>query len=104
VNIPDDAYVTMRWVRENFVPKEDGAHRLVTTGQAAAELGFSPDTWREWASAGRIAGAFRDESETWRLPLAGCRWTQPRRSFWHRLARELAPLPFLPHPSTEERA
>lgn len=72
-DLPDDALVPMRWVRQNFVPKDAAPDRLLTTGQAAAEFGFSPDTWRGWADSGRIKGAFRDEGETWRLPVVACR-------------------------------
>lgn len=73
IELPDDAMVPMRWVRQHYVLKGEASDRLLTTGQAAAEIGFSPDTWRAWADDGRIPGAFRDESETWRLPLVGCR-------------------------------
>lgn len=48
--------------------------RVITTGQAAELLGYSADTWRGWAEAGEVDGAYRDDGTDghWRLPLAAC--------------------------------
>lgn len=74
--LPDDASVTLT-VRVSELRDALNARnprRLLTTGQAAAELGYSADTWRGWADDGRIEGAFRDDGDegTWRLPLGAC--------------------------------
>lgn len=47
--------------------------RVLTTGQAAETFGYSADTWREWAAAGDVRGAYRDDGEgMWRLPAKAC--------------------------------
>lgn len=50
------------------------AFRVLTTGQAAELLGYSGDTWRDWASSGQVRGCYRDDGEggTWRLPMVEC--------------------------------
>lgn len=78
--LPDDARcaitvgsgdLTIGELREALALPPD---RLVTTGGASSELGYSADTWREWADEGKIPGAFRDAPDGyWRLPLAACR-------------------------------
>lgn len=50
---------------------EPNALRVYSTVEAAREYGYRPRTWKEWAEAGRIAGAYRDEGGRWRLPVAG---------------------------------
>ena len=74
--LPDDAAVTVtvRVSELRAALNTRNPRRLLTTGQAAAELGYSPDTWRTWAETDRIEGAFRDEGSegTWRLPLGAC--------------------------------
>lgn len=75
-SLPDDASVTLtvRVSELRYALNTRNPRRLLTTGQAAAELGYSADTWRAWAEAGQVQGAFRDDGEdgTWRLPLGAC--------------------------------
>ena len=75
-HLPDDAAVTVT-LRVSELREALSARsplRLLTTGQAASELGYSGDTWRSWAEAGKIEGAYRDEGDDgmWRLPLGAC--------------------------------
>lgn len=74
--LPDEALVPIRWVKQVLAeaPTEPSQHRVLTTGEAADQLGYSSPTWREWCEAGEIDGAYRDEGEAgmWRLPLPAC--------------------------------
>lgn len=77
--LPDDARVSVTVgsgdLRVADLRRAFGAvdpHRVLTTGEASQLLGYSADTWREWAP--RIPGAYRDPGERayWRLPYAAC--------------------------------
>jgi hypothetical protein len=50
-----------------------GGPEIMSTRQAAEFIGWSARRWREWAEAGLVAGAKRDEKGDWRLPRSGCR-------------------------------
>ena len=62
--------MTVRDLRRAFSAPDP--NRVLTTGEASALLGYSADTWREWAPD--VPGAYRDEGERayWRLPYVGC--------------------------------
>lgn len=62
--------MTVRELRRAFSATDP--HRVLTTGEASELLGYSPDTWREWAP--EVPGAYRDDGERayWRLPYVGC--------------------------------
>lgn len=50
----------------------DGGPEIMSTVQAAQRYGWTAKRWRDWACAGRVVGAWRDEQGTWRLPKASC--------------------------------
>jgi hypothetical protein len=104
--LPDDARVRVTLgeggIRVGELRKALAApdpHRVLTTGEASKLLGYSPDTWRTWAS--EVPGSYRDEGERgyWRLPYGGCvehlrrlqatRTRRGRRGPWKK-AREAA--------------
>lgn len=68
--IPDDAYVSMRWVREHYVPRVSTEKRELTTTELSAALGHSASWWQDHARAGRIKGAYQVGSgRVWYVPL-----------------------------------
>lgn len=65
-DLPDDALVPMRFVRQHFIPK-DATARDMTTQELAVELGHSADWWR--TKAPQIDGAYRDSAKSpWYIP------------------------------------
>lgn len=76
-NLPDTASVTLTVAELRRLLSEartaDGPE-FVSTEQAAALLGKSPEWWQDAARAGRIPGAWQDgDRAPWNLPLAACR-------------------------------
>lgn len=57
---------------------------MATTVQVARAWGFSPRQWREWAAAGLVEGATKDEGGSWHLPR-----TAAREQFERALGRDL---------------
>lgn len=51
----------------------EGGPEIMSTAQAAKIFGWTAKRWREWAEAGRVDGAWREEDGRWRLPRQGCR-------------------------------
>ena len=51
----------------------DGGPEIMSTPQAAWRYGWTSKRWREWAEAGDVSGAWRDEKGKWRLPKESCR-------------------------------
>lgn len=69
-DLPDDALVPFRWVREHFVRRVDGSRRDMTTQELAAQLGRSPGWWQGMARAGKIEGAYQvGAGSPWYVPL-----------------------------------
>lgn len=69
--LPDDALVPMRWVREHFVPRVSGEKRDMTTVELAAHLGRSAGWWQGMARSGKIKGAYQvGAGSPWYIPLA----------------------------------
>ena len=67
--LPDECLVTMRWVRENFVPRGTGDERDMTARELAREFGHSPDWWQDRARLGEIPGSYqRGERSKWYIP------------------------------------
>jgi hypothetical protein len=50
-----------------------GGPEVLSTAQAKRLLGYSAERWADWARAGRIRDAYRDEQNRWRLPNRSCR-------------------------------
>ena len=67
--LPDEALVTMRWVRENYVPKATGEARDMTTVECSEDFGHSPDWWQDRARKGEIPGAYQSGHKApWYIP------------------------------------
>ena len=63
--------LTVGEIREAFAG--GNPDRVLTTTEAAVELGYSPDSWQKWAARGRIEKAWQDaDGGPWRLPYASC--------------------------------
>lgn len=69
-DLPDDALVPVRWVREHFVPRVSGEKRDMTTVELSAHLGRSAGWWQSMARQGKIQGAYQVGSGSpWYIPL-----------------------------------
>lgn len=51
----------------------DGGPEIMSTIQAARRYGWTPKRWRQWAEAGDVFRAWRDDHGNWRLPKESCR-------------------------------
>lgn len=69
-DLPDDALVPMKWVRENYVPRVSGEKRDMTTVELAGHLGRSAAWWQGMARTGKIKGAYQvGAGSPWYIPL-----------------------------------
>ena len=74
--LPEDAEITVTvrlgdWLRAREA--RAGGPEVLTTKEAAARYGYTPERWRRWAEAGRIDGVWQDGRwGPWRLPRLAC--------------------------------
>ena len=69
MDLPDEAMVPFRWVKQHFVPKATGEKRDMTARELATEFGHSRDWWQDRARDGDIPGAYQSgERSRWYIP------------------------------------
>lgn len=70
--LPDDASVPVRWLRQLLGNGHAPATGLVDfrIGEVAALLGLSPSSVRSYCAAGLFPGAYRRARREWRIPRA----------------------------------
>jgi hypothetical protein len=57
---------------QRAIEMADGGPEIMSTVRAAQRYGWTAKRWREWAHAGKVAGAWVDDQGTWRLPKHSC--------------------------------
>jgi hypothetical protein len=74
--LDDGEHITVTMHAETFhraMEMADGGPEIMSTPQAARRYGWTSRRWRQWAEAGDVSRAWRDDQGNWRLPKESCR-------------------------------
>ena len=74
--LPDDAQVSVRWIREQLarVPGVDeGGMAGLAAAEAGRVVGRKASTIRNWCAAGELPGAYKLNGKEWRIPSEAVR-------------------------------